>query len=1150
MVIDNHELEDDLDEDGTIGEVWSGLVEKTWRAWMDTQAFRDGPLMVHYVVMDSAGNATHYEKPIFIENNKPEVVNINLGTSIRGNNNIAGWTSSTDPGEFMGRHFPIEDTAAGNRIVTFTDVLDNPFRVRGNRLALRMETRRGNGDKWVRVSYVTPLPTIAATAMVRGQVYTIETSGTTDWQRYGAPNNAVQTTFVASGPGEGNGRVVPYHVVTSTEPKLLQNTGGGSTHNIGNETLIFEHGFGSGTNQIPDSTKTSEGDIQRPLLSRPANWPSGWSLNQPERLFIVKVYDSTVTLTGSPTDEQIEANQLAHAVLVALDIDNTDSKPPTISVAPFGQRYALRLGGNIGNDADRVIGDVLTYNENIVMNGTSRQGYVQYAVHSSGSNADISGQVIFTGKAADNQRIQNIYVQIPGYDGGGTGGAGNPFRVAEYHAASGTLVPTRTEMGSAVNQRWFFRVFNDSLTLDYGHTVNWEFAWDSSYVTNQVGTPQVQFRVNDFRPGTPTPGQSNLGVNIIPYISEVETRLSGVNRAQPSAFARSSTGWYPVRENEVVTVRGFNLGVGASTGVTVNNPATIVVIGGTVANNGTITDGTVINPTIVAANRNQLTFDVGTTANSGDLTVRVNGAVGAVAGVNSINNRTKLLNDGVIDTIENRLEETNRVTYNWEPNRVNNNILTNERKLYIWTVGSLLNITAEAQDPVMAVSPTGHRSLVMTNGTNGNAFRHFNNHTSITAAGTVMGDSVNRFINFGLTVDATTNWYIISSNMTGNQTNHAWLHARGAPSALNSTAGASTNKSRIVPLGTTNASPNRVRIPKIHASGDRVVISYGDGTQNNRIHLHYGTVTGAATATFGGGYTGAGSDAVVQVITDATSTYRGSIYTAVATLPNGQPVIAWFDERAGQERLLFSYGNADNTYATANAHGGAATWNSRAAIVHGTGATGGRPTGAAGAYVDMAVDPAGNVHLAYYDVNNGGLYYAFIPRSGIPITTGNAVTTAAVTGIEVVRVDTYLAAGTDIKISVRDESRGASLAYRPYISYFHASFAQTRNSIRVAWPVTTVNSTTGKFSVEHGTDDFDSFRGTWEVMTVPSVNVPLVGNFVCNGVPRTTGNWQNITAAAGSIGSYANINRTILVGYMTRGTYEGAILKRDIWLGP
>jgi hypothetical protein len=110
----------------------------------------------------------------------------------------------------------------------------------------------------------------------------------------------------------------------------------------------------------------------------------------------------------------------------------------------------------------------------------------------------------------------------------------------------------------------------------------------------------------------------------------------------------------------------------------------------------------------------------------------------------------------------------------------------------------------------------------------------------------------------------------------------------------------------------------------------------------------------------------------------------------------------------------------------------------------------------------------------------------------------------------------------------------------PYITYAHASFAETRNSIRVAWR--TDFTTAAPLA---GAEKDDSFTGKWEVMTVPVSDTvtPMTDEFVCNGVP-TNATW---TAPDGSTLTYnTNLNQTIVVGYMTDKWYEGAILKGDI----
>jgi hypothetical protein len=329
--------------------------------------------------------------------------------------------------------------------------------------------------------------------------------------------------------------------------------------------------------------------------------------------------------------------------------------------------------------------------------------------------------------------------------------------------------------------------------------------------------------------------------------------------------------------------------------------------------------------------------------------------------------------------------------------------------------------------------------------------------------------------------------------------------------------------------------------------------------------------------------------------------FRGSAYTAVGALANGRPLVAWYDGRGQQ--LVFSYGNgtptgnylrvpsATNTnntivnsryYTMAAGHGfvvgdpvtiifeGTAVtgyvvrditgnnikfatsatatqanafyaqnttnievyktidynnnpvattpvqWQTNARVIPGTEAK--------GSHVDMAVDGGGNVHLAYYDVINGGLWYSYIPSASV-ISTSTA-------GIETVRVDTYLAAGTKLMLNVRQQ--GAN--YVPYISYFHGSFGETRNPIRIAWR-------SDFTALRHGTNETDdSFTGAWEVMTVPAANTPLIGEFVCNGVP-TTGTLDG----TGTDITYTDAVHSILVGYMTETRYEGAILKKNLW---
>jgi len=1171
LVIDNAESDAwlDLDGDGTYGEVWSGLVDKTWRAFIDTEYFSDGPLMVHYIVMDQAGNATRYQRGIYVENNKPQIVNVNFGTDFRGAGSTAGWTSPENSGDFMRDNYSVGITTAGNRIINF----EPQFRIRGSRLSMRLETRYGNNAMNYEVSYVTPLPRIPAANMTRGEVYTIETPGTTDWQKYGSLNNSRQTTFVASGPGAGTGFVVPYTKVRTVNGAFAANgattntTSGITTINnltVFNGTAHFET-TGAGS-RIKDSYKEN-GVITRRAVNQRGNWPSDWERDWPEQLFIVKVYDTTVTTSGAQVQDQ-----LAHAILVALDVDNTDTLAPSVTIAPFGKKYL----DNENEALKTTTVNVGSYEENIVMSGVGtnakKEGYVQYAEHRADGAADapdLSGQVIFLGKSSDNQRIQNINVTIGGFNGG------NMFTVANYNPTTGKLVSVRETMGTG-NNAWYFKITSDHLTLNYGHTVNWEFAWDTSEVSfttggvayRQVGNQDVIVTVNDYRPATPAPSvaSNTLRVRIVPYISEIVTGLSSAYKPQPSAFARSSTGWYSVRENETITVRGFNLGTNEATAAN--------AITGVRINTTDLTYSYNANPdTALTAgnfrviNKNEVRVNVGATATSGELSVRVGANLAnANSRTSSFNNSTrKLLPGQTVDAAGG----INRVPYNWEPNGTNNNNLTNDRKLYIWSVGSLYTHTATMINPFFRMDQNGARFISFGHSAGGNSNLYVRvNETSTNNVET----EVNRFVNTTVSVDSSTNtagsnaanWYIASSNITASGTTYNFnLVARTASASSNTSGNGQYKRILSKMYGNNTAAPgtnnnatdaDRFKIPRIsvrrtatanataasNANPDRIYVSYADTIAADKpIVFHYGT-RGVNTSTTWGGNLGTSNTAggsVRQIVASDSLTYKGSIYSAVGSLSTGVPVIAWYD--AEGNRLVFSWGRQPGALAYDTAFTNSSTDSTTSATNNYFQSNAVVIQNGVGSHVDLVVDSDDNVHLAYYDSGNGGLYYAFIPHNNgtTSNTNGTRVPNPGTNNanVQVVKVDTFLAAGTKLMLNVRNGI--------PYISYYHGSFSETKNAIRVAYR--RESSTT---NIPAGSDENDFLTGNWEVMTVPVENTPLADSFICNGVPTARTAWVNVGSGTLNntyISSGTYLANTILVGYLTSDyrLYEGAVLK-------
>jgi len=1119
MVIDNPENGPDIDQDGTSGESWFGLVDKTWQAWMNTTIFNDGPYLVHYIIMDKAGNSTHYTRDIFIQNKKPVITSINLGTDVDGDNDVTLWTSETSPGEFRKNMTTIGPNHNGN--VSY----EPAFRIRGYNFRIMVNTTGGNNEKYGRLTYVTEKtsPKLPATSMERGVVYTIATTGTTDWERYGAPpNNSVGTTFIATGPGVGSGTLTEYNL----GPSGRFNFGVG-INNYNNIHFTGAPSFTNATNglTIQDSTKSA-----------------GIITDHNQRLFILKIFD-TVVASGN------EEDMLAHAVLLAVDIDNSDDLAPKLDIAPFGQEYGLKTTGtNITweNDDSKEIKNLSKddYNKNIIMGGTGnseRQGYVQYAYNTDGSinasgTAYISGKVKFLGKAEDNQRIQNITVTISGFNGG------NPITLAMSPSNGGKLVSQRESnaMGTG-NNAWYFTLINQELTLDNGHVLNWEFGWDSSEVTNQVGTPTITFRINDWKPTTPNTLSKTTNVSIVPYISDVVTGLSGAY-SPSSAFARSANGWYPVRENEVITIKGFNLGTATITGVTINGTPLTYNAAATVASG---------NFRVVS--KNEILANVGTTAASGALSVRVGNTNDAnrTASINNTASIRKLLTG--TDTAE-----SNRVHYNWEPNGTNNNNLTNDRKLYVWNTGYVINDTVML-NPFMRMDSSSNRyvSFGRYNGSNANGsqgtLKLIMNNTGLngtgvpqfasndTGNGTVLYQ-INRFINTTVGVSSEGVYAVMASNITAGQANLQLVYntigaGDGNANGTTATNNASAMKQRMRDFG---SDPYRAQIPRVAVqrtsatSGGRsvpgrMVLSYYDAADTtNPVIIHYGYNSGTTATTNGatpwtGNIPNANATAIPNtagtiVADNSSTTAKGGMYTAVGLLSTGRPVIAWYDSTI--ECLWFSYGpDPTNNNIMPNTLTNA-TWQTNARKV----------AQGYGTHVDLAVDGSNNIHLAYVNASNGGLYYAFIPSTAVTAGTNNQAAFDA--AIRTARVDTFLSTGQKLMINLREN--------RPYISYIHNAFAESKNSIRVAWSKNTITAVGNVLDGTFG----NFFTGNWEVMTVPAESIPSVSEFVCNGVP-TSG---NLTPPTGSTlgANYTTASNSIFITYMTNKWYEGAILKDTI----
>jgi hypothetical protein len=672
MVIDRQEFNGDIDMDGTYDEVFQdkGAV-KEWAARFNTTKFSDGPLTVHYVIMDLAGNAAHYTQDIYIRNNPPVIREFNLGTDLDGDGIISPWelnAKSFIVAAVNNNNTPADESDDTVSIIpSMAKAIQTDFTVRNNQLRFDLNTFGGNGRKHYRVSYVTARAApVNSTALTAGEVYTISTTnpGNTDWTSLGAPNNNSGTTFVAAGHASAyredgttltTGAAIGYTGVWAKTGDFAADGQRPSGYSDRAETLFS--GGGDFAN-IPDSIAGNTSALTH------------------DRFFIIKVYDTTVSAG-------VENQQLAYAVLLNLDTDNVDETPPVAKVIPF---YWNSLSDNSLYKNSRNNGHIeLEADLPGTFNGTS--GVMD-------KDPKVSGQISIRGTAYDNGRLDSLWVFMDGFDfsfaGAATTSAGSSSRQyvrAAVYSGGGTW----NAVDRWQDKGWKFTVNtgagSDHVHDQTGHSVSWRLDIDTARIAGVAAEDRV-FRVlaKDGAPNNSAESNAQTAadqtpyyrMDVVPYVTEVETRLSAFNRSAPSVYARTAQGKYVAAENDPLTVYGFNFGASPE-----------ITLAGTVFKGPQLTLGTGSGSR--SSWQSAKINSIGTSVKSGDLTLAVNG-------LSSLNNKNN-----------------NGAAINKQPNAVNNNTLTDDVEIDIWQFTEVFKARSETRYPAMKVGPQGQIGFSFAN---------------------------------------------------------------------------------------------------------------------------------------------------------------------------------------------------------------------------------------------------------------------------------------------------------------------------------------------------------------------------------------------------------------------------------------------------
>ena len=481
----------------------------TWDATINSKNIPDGPIEIHCVVFDKAGNVRHGYTKTHVSNNPPRITSVKLGTDL---NNDSKYALDS---EFV-THYANEDrnTSSGKDV-------------------WNLDTRDSHGKYWTAKNGLVVIPEFVGGT---GNIY----------YRYDkhVGESAEAPTTAANGTIAG----------TATLKKLL-------TSQEETSTIVSTTG-GSAATLTASNTENKIGAI---ILSNAANddlthigWTNGEKNgdNSGVNLYSFSFWDSTEEcVVGSDTQWS-----LLNASFVQDIIDNT---PPEGFIKPF---YWNSRTNNSLADNNPANGHIEL--ESDLKEVKNAQGNTIFTA--SGSEVfdldpKVSGKIKIEGEAFDETLLKTIKVSFDGNSvtatftpENRTGGNNGWSYDANTDDFSLSINDTEGSTQTGHSVIWVYTVDTSKIS----NVVNTDREIKVE-VTDARGADGGN--KNTVGSISTAAGEGNqtafYKVDVVPYITEIDTELSkSLKSSIKSAYSRTTLGHYIVRSNESVILKGFNLG--------------------------------------------------------------------------------------------------------------------------------------------------------------------------------------------------------------------------------------------------------------------------------------------------------------------------------------------------------------------------------------------------------------------------------------------------------------------------------------------------------------------------------------------------------------------------------------------------------------
>ena len=1048
------------------GSTWS------WEADICSKNIPDGPIELHYVAFDKAGNynigivgcvsQTDYKKyktpdvnsnasvyaydsenPGFVSNNQPRIAGVIFGSDDNANGVV-------DP---VVRNASGKIISTGEMNITYGGWYNAADPYGNKKTGVTVNGKEGSRTI---TTFNIPEQLDSAALTIKGETKIIpEIVG---------GNNGLKYTYSVTKNGESTPYFNSVAVDLSSEDSITDDVRENIEINLTTVNLL-----------TPVNSKTiADGQMQK---------------------FEFKIWDKTEGTTAGTNSQYATINLIANVLLHDNQKANAWFKPfywkwneTTKSIDSSVYEDDLTQG-HIELEADWKLTEGTTGG----YKAENADGYADAVAANPAIDADpkVSGKISMRGTAKDNVCVNEIWIKVPDFleNSSDTENRGHIKIAKRLTAEDGTEenpisdkdLGNWTSLGTMEDDGWEFELDGDEIfDQAEGNTVNFVFSWDTSKIDG-VASYDVEVEVFAKDKGSitlnadksltyATTGPSAASttqtgtlnaqgvaeltpyykMDVVPYITKVTTSLSTIKPGNPTVYSRTAKGHYPIRSDETVTLNGFNLA----------------------ADNASVT--------------------ASAPSSSGNYVHTVNG----VSTLNNINVNNACGTYGS-ETGKAYTDNNYAYCYNRQPNGDNNYYLTDDIVFDVWQFDNE-NVATVAdsgyiQQPVMKINPAN--DMIGFAFANGAAYaslpkkdtssslwqRNYARNTGTSFAYDANGDS------HGTTIGLDTNpshshagrmTYMTSiwgPGDTGSQegnyngTNTLRIEAIGAPEGTyaGKQYGTAVILEERFPSTSIAVASHVVGTGKNAKKVPTVYLAYYDDL-NQYIRFRWGVNNKSSKDGFDQFLDQTVSSNIVfepavssySVVASTTTTYKAGEYVDIAVIPgetNAKDVvvIVWYD--ATNNKLMYSYKvNPCNDNDGGTNEGTEGYWAVPKVIASN-----------AGDYCKVAVDANGGVHIAAYDNLNADLIYAYL-------SSYSAATP------QVVTVDAYAITGTEITIDAALDSTGAYV--EPYIGYYAGSIQKPMiATLKKTIPVS------GTTTVKSGVDKSnDTFTTDWEVSVVPT----------------------------------------------------------------